>query len=339
MATVDDIIQAANDAYNDAKTYSDKAIAAVDKTSLVVANALGGIVTNFSGDLPNPADVSMGVVDRPVIPAADLSSDVKAAFDYAFSSLNDSVKPQIVAYLQQFFPDIAGAVKTGSDQWIVDAIANGGRTMPVEVENAIWNRARDKEVQDSLRAEQSIIDATAARGFAMLPGSRYDALLNLQQEASGRMATIGRDIAAKSFEIASEGAKFAIQQAIGLRTAFVSALGEFIRSAMIQPNSAADYAKTMLAARSGLYDSAVRLYSASVAEEEMRVKAQQQNRTLDIGALEAWYRSKGVELHATLGAGKAIVDSQVAQADMLGKMAGAAMATRNTMLSASGSSS
>ena len=41
----------------------------------------------------------------------------------------------------------------------------------------------------------------------------------------------------------------------------------------------------------------------------------------------------------TLGGGRAIVDAQVAKADMLSKMAGAAMATRNTMLSASGSSS
>jgi len=71
----------------------------------------------------------------------------------------------------------------------------------------------------------------------------------------------------------------------------------------------------------------------------MRVEALQKNVSLDLTALATWYQAKGTELNVTLGGGRAIVDAQVAKAEMLARMAGAAMATRNTMLSASGSSS
>ena len=336
--TVDDIIQEANNAFQEAKDLADRALTEVDKTNASVAAALGGIVRDYSGAKPIPDDVIPGAIAKPMMPTTDFSVDVKDAFDHAFGSFNADLKPQIIDYLAEFFPDIAGAVRTGSDQWIIDTITSGGY-VPVAVENAIWNRARDKEMQDAARAEQSIIDATAARGFSMPTGAMTAALLSLQQESVTRMATVARDIAVNSFNVANENIKFAIQQAIGLRTAFVGALGEFIKTAMIQPNGAAEYAKTILAAKSNLYDAATRLYSATVAEEQMRVEAMQKNVSLDLTALATWYQAKGTELQVTLGGGRAIVDAQVAKAEMLARMAGAAMATRNTMLSASGSSS
>lgn len=336
--TVDDIIQEANAAFQEAKNLADQALTEVGNTNVTVAAALGGIVRDYSGAKPIPDDVIPGAIAKPMLPTTDFSVDVKDAFDRAFGSFNADLKPQIIDYLAEFFPDIAGAVRSGSDQWIIDTITSGGY-VPVAVENAIWNRARDKEMQDVARAEQSIIDATAARGFSMPTGATAAALLSLQQESVTRMAAVARDIAVNSFSVANENIKFAIQQAIGLRTAFVGALGEFIKTAMIQPNGAAEYAKTILAAKSSLYDAATRLYSATVAEEQMRVEALQKNVSLDLTALATWYQAKGTELQVTLGGGRAIVDAQVAKAEMLARMAGAAMATRNTMLSASGSSS
>lgn len=338
MATIDDIIQEANAAFQQAKDLADQALNEVDRTNIAVAAALGGIVRDYSGVVANPADVIPNPVTKPLLPTSDFSVDVKDAFDHAFANFNDDLKPQIIDYLAEFFPDIAAAVKTGSDQWIIDTIANGGY-VPVSVENAIWNKARDKEMQDSLRAEQSVIDATAVRGFSMPTGTTAASLLSVQQDSAIRLSSVARDIAVNSFQVANENAKFAVQQAIGLRSSFVSALGDFIKTAMIQPNGASEYAKTILAAKSGLYEAATRLYSASVAEEQMRVEALQKNAAMDLTALSTWYQAKGTELNATLGGGKAIVDAQVAKAEMLARMAGAAMATRNTMLSASGSSS
>ena len=336
--TIDDIIQEANAAFQEAKNLANQALTEVSNTNVSVAAALGGIVRDYSGTLPTPADVIPGTIARPLLPTSDFSVDVKDAFDYAFAHFNDDLKPQIIDYLAEFFPDIAAAVRTGSDQWIIDTITSGGY-VPVAVENAIWNKARDKEMLDAARAEQSVIDATAARGFSMPTGATAAGLLGLQQDLAIRLSSAARDIAVNSFSVANENAKFAIQQAVGLRTSFVSALGDFIKTVMIQPNGSAEYAKTILAAKSNLYDAATRLYSATIAEEQMRVEALQKNVSLDLTALATWYQAKGTELNVTLGGGRAIVDAQVAKAEMLARMAGAAMATRNTMLSASGSSS
>lgn len=334
MATADTLVQEANEAYNEAKVRADDAIDASNTALKDASEAVAGLHVDYTTGFAVVDDVVASDVPTPVLPTTDFSIDVKSAFDHAFGSFNETIKPQILDYLTEFFPDISLAVKTGSDQWIVDTIENG-RYVPVEVENAIWNRARDKEVQDGLRTEQSIVDATAARGWSLPPGSMAFAVAANQQDTQKRLATLNRDIAIKNFDIANENTKFAIQHAIGLRTAFVGALGDFIRTAMVQPSQAADYAKTILAAKTGLYDSAVRLYSASIAEEELRTSVQLKNRTLYLQASDQWYRARDNINNSQIAIAKVKADSAISSASLMANVAAAALQTRNTMISAS----
>ena len=66
--TIDDIIQEANAAFQEAKNLADRAITTVEATDLYVQGALGGIVRDYSGTLPNPANVIPGTITRPLLP-------------------------------------------------------------------------------------------------------------------------------------------------------------------------------------------------------------------------------------------------------------------------------
>ena len=338
MATADTVAAEASTAYNDAKTLADSSLVKADTALSNAAAAANGIPiaghVAIAGQLSVP-EVTPEDVVPPLLPTTDFSTDVRDAFDYAFGTFNQSLQGQILNFLDTFFPDIAAGVKTGSDQWIIDTIANGS-FMPASVETAIWNRAKDREVQDALRAEAAVIDASAARGFYSPPGVVNDGVNNIQLELSKKLTSINRDIAIKAFDVANENTKFAIQQAVALRTAFVAAMGDFIRVAMVQPNNAVEYAKVILAAKTGLYDSAIRLYSAKIDEEKMRSSVALENvNNKTFKAYELNTRDLQAVLDANLSKARVQADAALSAADQLAKVAASALSTRNTMLSVS----
>lgn len=333
MATTSDsLVDEANDSYNDAKQIAEDAQAKATQSLDDAGAAVAGLRVDWQTSYVNPDDVVPERIPAPVLPAGDFSSDVRGAFDYAFGTLNESLQPQILNYLETFFPDIADAVKTSSDEWIAGTIENG-RYVPIDVENALWNRAKDREMQEALRAEQSILEASAARGFSTPPGTAQASVTAAREELSMKLATINREIAVKAFDTANENTKFAIEQAVRLRTAFVSALGDFIKVSMVQPNQAIDYAKTILAAKTGLYDSAVGLYRANIEQERMRTDVSLQNKGLDMKSETDWVDGRYKATSALIEMAKVKADAAMSAADTLAKIAQAAMATRNTMIS------
>lgn len=335
MATTSDtLVQEANDAYADAKKLADDALLEADTALDKSVDATAGLRVDWAVLGDNPADVIPNAISAPIIPTTDFSTDVKNAFDYAFGTLNDSIRPQILNYLETFFPDIAEAVKTGSDQWIIDTIANG-RFVPIDVENALWNRAKDREVQEALRNETSVIEASAMRGFTAPPGALNAAVAANQQDLSKKLTTINRDIAIKAFDVANENTKFAIEQAVRLRTAFVGALGDFIKVAMVQPNQAVEYSKTVLAAKTGLYDSAVSLYRADIEKERMRTSVLLENIDKDLKNVELFTSGRTATMEGEIKIASLRADAALKAAEMLSEVAAAAMATRNSMISVS----
>src|SRR3990167_1983968 len=331
MANIDDLLAEQTASYEDAKTLADNALIGMDDALRDAESAVSGIQHMVVGTSSNPTDVVPTDVTSPILPTGDFSVDVKNAFDYAFGAFNQDIQPQVLEYLSVFFPDIAQAVKDNSDNWIAGTIIDG-RYVPIAVENAMWNRARDREVQDSLRAEQAIIDASASRAFSTPPGAAADAILVNQQDTSKRLTTISREITVKAFDVANENSKFAVAQAVSLRTAFVGALGDFIKTAMVQPNNATDYAKTILSAKTGLYDSAVRLYAAQIDEERMRTGVLLENNAHGLRSDEITRAGFRDAIDGRQGAVKVKSDVALAAAANLATLAGAALATRNTMI-------
>jgi hypothetical protein len=332
--TADTLAVQADAAYAEASTLAEQSLNQSQVSLDAATNAVSGLSSlGYPYTIVIP-DIAANDIAAPILPTNDFSTEVKDAFDYAFASFNDVIQPQITEYITTFFPDIAAAVKTGSDQWIIDTIADG-RFVPISVENAIWNRAKDRETQEAARIEQEVIDAAASRGFSAPTGVLNFTIASNQQELAKKLTSINRDIAIKDFDITNENTKFAVQQAVNLRTAFVAALGDFIRTAITQPNNATDYARLILSSKTGLYDSAVRLYSAQIDEERLRTSVLLENQNIEQRNSELGIKAFYQTVDSNISKAKVQADVALAAADQLARVAAAAYATRNSVVSVS----
>ena len=330
LTTADQLVTEAASNYADAKALAERALADSNAKLSEAQRYIAGIGNQGLEGAPNPIDVVPVAQVKPVA-ATDFSTDVQTAYNTALGTLHTTIQPQIQNFLATFFPDISLALKTGSDAALIDIIVNG-RGVPITVENALWNRAKDREVQEALRAEQDVINASAARGFSAPTGTVNFTVAALRADLNLKLSGINREIAFKAFDTLNENHKFAITQAISLRAQFVQALGTFIRTAMVQ-SDAADYAKTILQAKTGLYDHALRVYSAEVDEEKLRTTSLLENRSQDlrmseinVGSINSFYdrRTRAAQVQA---------DVAIAAANNLGALAAAAMTTRNSTIS------
>lgn len=339
MATADSLTQEAADAYQDAKNLAENALTATDQALQEASQAVTGLGLDWAVTAVPIPSVTLNDSELAVpgyIPTSDFSQDVATAFNERFAQLNNDLRPQIEEYLEAFFPDIAEAVKTSSDEWIVSTILNG-EYVPVEVENALWNRARDREVQDAQRTEESIVNASAARGFSLPDGVMTYTIAVNQQETQKRLSTISRDIALKAFDVMDANTKFAIQMAVSLRTSFVGALGNFINLAMQQPNQANDYARLILQSKTALHDAALNLYRSKMDEEKLRSTVGFGNADMYPKYADVFINGRSKLTAAEINIAEVQAGTAIKAADTLARVAGSAFATRNSMVSISAS--
>jgi len=338
MATTSDaLLTEAADNYQDAKNLANDALVSTDAAINNAQNAVAGLDLNWT-ILPSPvpeqsvSDTRLAIPGY--IPNSDFSNDVKTAFDERFAQLNADVQPQIQSYLETFFPDIAEAIKTSSDDWIVNTILNGV-SVTVDVENALWNRARDRETQESMRNEVSVLESAGVRGFSTPSGLINYAIAENQQDLSRKLISINREISIKAFDVLDANTKFAIQSAISLRTSFVGALGNFINTAMQQANGATDYARLILQAKTGLHDAALNLHRGMLEEEKLRTSVGFGNADEYVKYTDVFINGRSKLTDAQIKIANVKANTAMAAADTLAKVASGALATRNSMISVS----
>lgn len=314
-----------------ANTLATDAITGIN-TELAKATAIAAGIDLSVQPWTHPGFVTLSDIPDPVAPTdTTYTNEVRTAFDYALLNLNAQTQGQLQTFLTTFFPDIAQAVKDNSDNWIASTILNG-QFVPVAVENAIWNRARDREAADALRQQDEAVNTFASRGFTMPTGALNAAVLAVQEGSARKLASISRDVAIKDFEIANENTKFAVEQAVRLRTSFLAAMGDFLRIGLTMPSAAVDYSKTMLSAKQAVFDAAMRLYQGRISETTLGFNAASFNTEMthkyDLLNEQQW-------LDKNTAATK-IAEIQINEAlkavDALAGIASGALQTQNTML-------
>lgn len=171
--------------YPDAPTYTLPTVPTFEE--LNIPEAVEVDLPVFSIDLPTDEDVT---------PPGNIFSWSEDAYD---STLVDAVAAKLLSDIQ-----------------------NGGTGLSVDVETAIWDRARNREDQNAVRTEQQILSEQAARGLSRPSGSVFAALEYAAQEAQHKIADLSREIAIKQAELEQENVRFAVQQAIALEGTLIN---------------------------------------------------------------------------------------------------------------------
>lgn len=156
----------------------------------------------------------------------------------------------------------------------------GGTALSVEVEQAIYNRARDKTNAEYLKTRDTIFAEGAKRGFTIPGGAQYSALSQARQAAADNNARAAMDIAIKQAELEQQNMQFAVTQSANLRGVVLNATVGLAGNLVQLNGQALEYAKQLVGALLEVYNARIKLvttmveiYKADAAVYESRLKA------------------------------------------------------------------
>ena len=172
-------------------------------------------------DFPDAVDVILPSVpsfedlNLPTAPSVDLID-----FDLDTPALPaDLVPPNLVFDFQE--QAYTSSLMTALTTELLDRIQNGGTGLNTDVEQAIWDRARNREDINSVRSEQQILVEQASKGFSRPSGALLAALDQLAQETQNKNADLSREIAIKQAELEQQNVQFALQTSLALEQSWL----------------------------------------------------------------------------------------------------------------------
>lgn len=216
-----------------------------------------------------PSFDAVAPVDNTTAPS-DFAADFTAAYrdlnPAMVSALEERMDAALVRFNPQYHTQMA-AIEAQLTRYL-----EGGTGFSNDVEDAIYERAKDKSNAEYLRTERAAFDSAAARGFTVPDGMAMAAVQNARQAASDNLARAANEIAIKQAEIEQTNLQFAVTTSAALRNAALSAALSY-HGNLIQINGQAlDAAKTVLSATIQVYNLTLEAFKTKL--EAYRVDAQ-----------------------------------------------------------------
>jgi hypothetical protein len=158
-----------------------------------------------------------------------------------------------------YTPDAAytSSLLTGMQALLVTRLA-GGTGLDPTIEQALWDRARERELNTGLANEAQVARSSEALGFLLPAGVLAAQLREAQQNTFNKVAELQREIAIKQADLEQTNLKEAIQEGIALE-------GKLIDQALRLEQLAFDGAKALADNAVASYNSQVDKYKALVS--------------------------------------------------------------------------
>jgi hypothetical protein len=237
------------------------------------ALAIGG-----SGPSMNAASLSFdpAVVEPNVTIPQNADGASVAKFHELAEQVMDKLAGLFGGYITDYFPNECGYLEK-AQQWICDTLTSGGTGINADVEDQIWQRDRARVLNEVSRANQEVIANFAARGFPIPPGAAAHQMQMQQIEGQNKIGQQSRDIAIKQVEIEIENVRFAVDKAISLYSAAMSAASDYIRALSVGYNSSMQLVPSVTDSQSKLIGAASEYYRARIAVKELELKSKLPN--------------------------------------------------------------
>jgi len=124
----------------------------------------------------------------------------------------------------------------------LNARVHGGTGLSPDVEQQLWDRARDRETQTALAREQEVLRGAEALGFPLPAGALAGQLADARREYHDKLSSLSRDIAIKQAELEQQNVKDAIQSALQLENQLIDENYKFEMLVFESSKAAADNA-------------------------------------------------------------------------------------------------
>lgn len=292
----------AQDKASSADAYFDKAI-----------NAEGGPAQMS----PAPFSFTPNVVEPPVTIPTDAEGASLASFYELSTAVINQLSGLYAGWIATYLPDETPYFEA-AQQWMYDAITNGGTGINAHVEAQIWDRDRSRILKEADRAEREVAQSWAAKGYSLPPGAETWQVLQVRKNAGDQIAQASRDVAIKQAELEIQNARFAVENSIKTWTSAMAAAADYIKALSVGPNSAMQVIPSITDSQSKLINAAGDYYRARIAVEELRLKA-----SMPAAEWEQQARVKNAEW--VMEQIKSQVSAAIAAAQSVGTQAAAAL--------------
>ncbi len=178
--------------------------------------AVGAVAMPSAPTVTMPDTPTLLSLSIPTFAGVDLHEDWLTKFDN-IPTLS-LVEPTPYSY--SVGPEYASALLTALQQVITTRLG-GGTGLDPAVEQAIWDRARDRETKIALGNEADIQRTSEALGFSLPAGVVADQIRAAQQGYYDKLAGLSRDIAIKQADLEQENLKQAVEQGIALEAKLI----------------------------------------------------------------------------------------------------------------------
>lgn len=208
---------------------------------------------------------------------------------------------------------------TALDGILTDDLTNGGYGIDPVDEQALFDRARDRENRQSSVNVKQVRERTAARKFPVPPGFLYEAEQQETQRGASALSDVNKEILLQRSERYVQARQFAMQQGLSLEQALLSYTASKEDRALRAAESTADFAIKFYNTAVSLFEldiSLRQLYRDLHAEHLQTVLAKVEEYRMQLQHVEAEDRrnTTRVQLYQQLlGAVKLFYDAQVAR--------------------------
>ena len=235
-------------------------------------DSLSAVAIPSAPTLTFPASPSLANIVIPDIPTLNLPQftatlgDVPLAPSPAFAFTE-------VTYSSELLEDVRTLILS----WV-----NGASTgISAAVEEAIWNRARDREAANYVASQDQIFADYAARGFPLPGGAIAVDIARAREAFRGKTGDINREIAIKQAELEQSNRRFAIEQGFQIESTLVTYASQ-------RAGRAFEAAKYLVEAAIEVYKIQVTQYNADV--EAFKARAQVYGEVIrgELGRLEVY---------------------------------------------------
>lgn len=163
----------------------------------------------------------------------------------------------------------------------VRAWLQGGTGLPAAVQQALFDKARSREVDTAKEATEAAFDTWAARGFSMPPGMLVEQVNVAQEKSRLAQNTLEREILIKSAEWEIENLRVAVERGIALETVLIN---KFSNSAQ----RIFEAAKYRVEADVSLFNAMVSLFNAKSSAYQVAATVFKVNVEAQLAKLEAY---------------------------------------------------
>lgn len=193
-------------------------------------------------------------------------SDLEVKFRTAYADAGPTVIAMVNGYvdamLAKYNPRYAEQMAAIEDQ--LATYMAGGTGLNPAVENAIYERSRNKADAEARKVREGALADMAARGFTLPSGALTSAIQQARQSAADINASASREIVVMQAEMEQKNLQFAVTTSTALRTTLLNASLSYMQNLISINGQAIEFAKSVLGAIVETYGITQRIFAAKL---------------------------------------------------------------------------